>query len=118
MFRDTTGRPGPATWVQGEYPRGQEDFPVAGVSWYEAAAYAEWAGKALPTIYHWATAASPWASASILPASNFGGQGPARVGSFPRHELVWGLRYGWQCKGVVLERGRSREALHSGRCLG
>jgi formylglycine-generating enzyme required for sulfatase activity len=27
MFRDTTGRPGPATWVQGEYPCGQEDFP-------------------------------------------------------------------------------------------
>ncbi len=82
IFRDTTGRPGPATWVQGEYPRGQEDFPVTGVSWYEAAAYAEWAGKALPTVYHWATAASPWASASILPASNFSGQGPARVGTF------------------------------------
>ncbi len=82
LFRDTTGRPGPATWQQGEYPRGQEDFPVSGVSWYEAAAYAEFAGKSLPTIYHWATAASPWASASVMPASNFGGQGPARVGSY------------------------------------
>jgi sulfatase-modifying factor enzyme 1 len=40
--------------------RGQEDFPVSGVSWYETAAYAEFAGKALPTIYHWVTAASPW----------------------------------------------------------
>jgi cephalosporin-C deacetylase-like acetyl esterase/predicted Ser/Thr protein kinase len=82
MFRDTTGRSGPATWVQGEYPRGQEDFPVSGVSWYEAAAYAEFVGKSLPTIYHWATAASPWASASIVPASNFAGQGAARVGSY------------------------------------
>jgi cephalosporin-C deacetylase-like acetyl esterase len=82
LFRDRTGRPGPATWELGEYPRGQEDFPVSGVSWYEAAAYAEFAGKSLPTIYHWAAAASPWASATIMPASNFGGQGPARVGSF------------------------------------
>jgi formylglycine-generating enzyme required for sulfatase activity/dienelactone hydrolase len=81
LFRDTTGQPGPATWVQGEYPRGEGDFPVAGVNWYEAAAYAEYAGKSLPTIYHWATAASPWASATIVPASNFGAQGPARVGS-------------------------------------
>ena len=82
LFRDATGRPGPVTWEQGEYPRGREDFPVSGVSWYEAAAYAEFAGKALPTIYHWATAASCWASASIVPASNFGGQGPALVGSY------------------------------------
>jgi eukaryotic-like serine/threonine-protein kinase len=80
LFRDTTGRPGPATWVQGEYPRGQEDFPVTGVSWYEAVAYAEFAGKLLPTIYHWAAAASPSDGPSIIPASNFGGQGPARVG--------------------------------------
>ena len=45
LFQDKTGRPGPATWVQGEYPRGQDDFPVTGVSWYEAAAYAEFSGK-------------------------------------------------------------------------
>ncbi|MGA7589576.1 MAG: SUMF1/EgtB/PvdO family nonheme iron enzyme [Candidatus Sulfotelmatobacter sp.] len=57
LFRDRTGRPGPATWVQGEYPRGQEDFPVTGVSWFEAAAYAEFVGKSLPSIYHWTTAA-------------------------------------------------------------
>jgi serine/threonine protein kinase/dienelactone hydrolase len=82
LFRDTTGRPGPATWVQGEYPRGQEDFPVTGVSWYEAAAYAEFAGKLLPTIFHWTLAASPGAAASIVPASNFGGKGPARVGTY------------------------------------
>src|SRR5262249_5132370 len=87
LFRDATGRPGPATWAQGEYPRGQEGFPVSGVSWYEAAAYAEFAGKSLPTIYHWATAASPWGSASIVPASNFGGQGPAPVGTY--HGMSW-----------------------------
>jgi cephalosporin-C deacetylase-like acetyl esterase len=87
LFRDATGRPGPATWEQADYPRGQEDFPVSGVSWYEAAAYAEFAGKALPTIYHWVTAASPWSSGGISPAGNFGGQGPARVGSF--RDMSW-----------------------------
>ena len=52
-LRDATGRPGPSTWSLGSYPDGEDDFPVRGVSWFEAAAYAEWAGKHLPTIYHW-----------------------------------------------------------------
>jgi serine/threonine protein kinase/formylglycine-generating enzyme required for sulfatase activity/cephalosporin-C deacetylase-like acetyl esterase len=82
LFRDTTGRSGPASWVQGEYPRGQEDFPVAGVSWYEAAAYAEFAGKSLPTIYHWTAAASPGDGPSVIPASNFSGVAPSPVGKY------------------------------------
>jgi hypothetical protein len=48
-FRDETGRPGPANWHFGTYPDGAEDMPVGGVSWYEAMAYAEFAGKGLPT---------------------------------------------------------------------
>ena len=87
LFQDRTGRPGPATWVQGEYPRGQEDYPVTGVSWFEAAAYAEFADKSLPTIYHWTAAASPQDGPSIIPASNFGGTGPARVGTY--HGMSW-----------------------------
>ena len=87
LFRDTTGRPGPATWVQGEYPRGQDEFPVSGVSWYEAAAYSEFAGKRLPTVYHWVTAASTWLSHCIFRTSNFGTEGPARVGAF--HGMSW-----------------------------
>src|SRR6185436_11255531 len=49
LFRDTTGRPGPSTWELGTYPEDQADMPVTGVSWYEAAAYAVFAGKSLPT---------------------------------------------------------------------
>jgi serine/threonine protein kinase/formylglycine-generating enzyme required for sulfatase activity/cephalosporin-C deacetylase-like acetyl esterase len=82
LFQDRTGRPGPATWIQSEYPRGQGDYPVTGVSWFEAAAYAEFAGKSLPTIYHWTATASPQDGPSIIPASNFGGAGLAPVGTY------------------------------------
>ena len=78
---DRTGRPGPSTWEAGDYPTGQDDYPVGGLSWYEAAAYAKYAGKALPSVVHWNRAAGLQLSASIVPASNYSNQGPARVGS-------------------------------------
>ena len=87
-FVDTTDRAGPATWEFGDYPEGTAGYPVRGVSWYEAVAYAEFRGKTLPTVFHWARAAmSPGEhlstlSAELIPASNFGGEGPARVGEF------------------------------------
>ena len=82
-FRDRTGRPGPSTWEVGTYPLGQDNYPVAGVSWYEAAAYAAFAGKSLPTAYHWLRAAGVEAAAQITPLSNFAGKGTAPVGSNP-----------------------------------
>ena len=81
-FRDATGRPGPSTWELGDYPPGQDDFPVAGVSWYEATAYAEFAKKQIPTVHHWLRAADVGIYSDILQFSNFDGKGPARVGSF------------------------------------
>lgn len=78
-FRDKTGRPGPATWELGRYPEGLGNYPVGGVSWYEAAAYAEFAGKSLPTIFHWARAAFGSAT-DITALSRFGGEGTAPVG--------------------------------------
>lgn len=83
LLKDRTGRPGPATWEVGHYPAGQGNYPVTGVSWYEAAAYARFVGKSLPTIYHWTRAAETRAASWIVPASNFAGKGPAPVGSYP-----------------------------------
>ena len=80
-FRDSTGRPGPATWEMGAYVAAQEDHPVAGVSWYEAAAYARWAGKSLPTLYHWSRAADHRLSGDVVPASNFKGKSLQRAGA-------------------------------------
>ena len=52
------------------------------MSWYEAAAYAVFVGKTLPTLYHWDRAAGVWATSQAAPLSNFSGRGPAQVGSF------------------------------------
>ena len=81
-FRDATGRSGPATWELGTYPEGLDDYPVNGISWYEAAAYAEFVRKSLPTLYHWIIAAGLNRASYIIPLSNLSGSGPAPVGSF------------------------------------
>jgi predicted Ser/Thr protein kinase len=81
-FVDTTGRPGPAGWALGSYPEGEDELPVGGVSWFEASAYAAWAGKRLPTVFHWRKAAQQGIFSEILLFSNFETKGPAPVGSY------------------------------------
>jgi dienelactone hydrolase len=81
LFVDSTGRPGPATWALGDFDEGAQDLPVGGVSWYEAAAYAEFAGKSLPTVYHWRRAAPPTPFGDILLRSNFSSEGSVAVDS-------------------------------------
>ena len=80
-FVDQTGRQGPSTWEGGTYVDGQGDHPVAGVSWYEASAYATWAKKKLPTVFHWSVAAETSRTEFIVPLSNFKGKGTTKVGS-------------------------------------
>jgi dienelactone hydrolase/predicted Ser/Thr protein kinase len=88
---DASGRPGPATWVAGDYPPGQAEYPVSGVSWYEAAAYAAYAGQNLPTQAHWDAASGTFTPmvqvpqlggfGVLAPFANIGGQGPVAVGT-------------------------------------
>lgn len=81
-FVDQTGRPGPSTWVGGAYPSAQGDYPVSGLSWYEAAAYARFMGKELPTAAHYRRARRFYSKHSWLIASrsNLGGDGSRPVG--------------------------------------
>jgi serine/threonine protein kinase/dienelactone hydrolase len=82
QFRDTTGRTGPSTWAGGHYPEGQGDYPVSGVSWYEAAAYAAFAGKSLPTFVQWYLAAPPDVASYIVKESNISQSALTPVGTF------------------------------------
>ncbi len=82
QFRDTTGRPGPSTWVAGHYPEAQADYPVAGVSWYEASAFAKFAGKTLPVLGQWYQTAPPDVAEYAVPAANITSNALAAVGTY------------------------------------
>ena len=100
LLVDKTGLPGPRGWLNGRPPDGRSEHPVAGVTWYEAAAFARWAGKELPTAYQWWRAALgdgpgpyPWGGdgASTEIRTNFGLAGTAPVGSHPLGVSPWGV---------------------------
>jgi predicted esterase len=99
-FRDTTGRFGPATWEGGTFPEGAGPYPVTGISWFEAAAYARFRDMALPTIQQWSSmtlfpaqheiekesdggTGSGLYRSELAALSNFSEQGPAVVGINP-----------------------------------
>jgi formylglycine-generating enzyme required for sulfatase activity len=81
-FRDSSGRPGPAGWAGGHYPEGQAEFPVTGVSWYEATAYAAAMGKSLPVVAQRFDAAPLDVEGYVTTVSNMSGTGMAKVGAF------------------------------------
>jgi serine/threonine protein kinase len=92
-FRDVTGHAGPRGWSKGSYPEGEAEHPVVGITWYEAAAYAAFRGKCLPTIYQWEKAARngavspfgaimPWGlhQGPTIGRANLEGKGTVAVG--------------------------------------
>lgn len=56
-FVAATGYPAPPSWVNGKYADGEGQFPASDVTWDDAAAYAKWSGKRLPTEEEWEFAA-------------------------------------------------------------
>jgi len=89
---DRTGLPGPRNWSSGQPPDGRPEHPVTGVTWYEAAAYARWAGGQLPSMAEFYRAALgdgtmpyPWGTdgGNVEVRANFGFTGTAPVGSYP-----------------------------------
>jgi dienelactone hydrolase len=96
-LRDTTGRPGPATWTGGHFPEGRADFPVSGISWYEALAYAEFAGKSLPVMAQGYRAQPAALDQYALPLSNLSTSLAARgqyrgLGVYGTYDMIGNAR--------------------------
>jgi eukaryotic-like serine/threonine-protein kinase len=115
-FTDRTGRPGPSTWEAGSYPDGKGDHPVAGVSWYEAAAYARFTGASLPGVHHWRRAyGSSFFAEHVIPRSNLMSDGTTPVsasramGPFGTFDMAGNVRE-W----TYNERGEERYILGAG----
>ena len=82
-------RPPPPHWPGGRMPKGSADLPVVCVTWADAAAYAAWKGRRLPTSLEWEVAARglkglvyPWGNAFRRENAVYS-LGPASVGSSP-----------------------------------
>ena len=98
QFRDRTNLAGPRSWSGQQFPDGKAEHPVTDINWYEAAAYAAFRDKRLPTIFQWEKAARnglftyysgyvmPWGPIDVTRTvdtrANFKSGGTTPVGSF------------------------------------
>ena len=101
LFIRATGASPPDWWRDGWYAEEEARLPVVGVNWYEATAFAAWAGKRLPTEQEWEKAGRgvdgrvfPWGHLYDPQRANTIQSGAFRlmpVGSYPEGISPWGV---------------------------
>jgi len=100
LFIDATGHDQPSHWRGGNYPEGKADHPVVEVNWFSATAYAEWAGKRLPTNEEWEKAARgtdgrtwPWGNEWSIDNANVFSGDTTPVGKYsPQGDSPYGCQ--------------------------
>ncbi|NIQ00807.1 MAG: SUMF1/EgtB/PvdO family nonheme iron enzyme [Nitrospinaceae bacterium] len=104
IFTQATDHRPPKLWRGRKYPEGWDHLPVTGVTFFDAAAYAEWAGKRLPSEQEWEKAARgsqdfhyPWGVGFDFSKANLSRtpiprkeHGLKSVGSFPQGASPYG----------------------------
>lgn len=93
-FIDEAGHPAPPSWNGNRLPAGAEQFPVTDVTWEDATAYANWAGKRLPTEEEWEYAAR---------------------GSNPKNIYPWGEDWREEAANVMKDQNDKRELMTVGQ---
>jgi len=101
-FCRATGNPVPPHWKNDTCRPEEKNYPVVNVSYYDALAYARWAGKRLPTEEEWEKAGRgcdgriyPWGNEWQANSANvsywFGFGFPRPVGSYPAGASPYGV---------------------------
>ncbi|MFH1068685.1 MAG: SUMF1/EgtB/PvdO family nonheme iron enzyme [Candidatus Glassbacteria bacterium] len=101
LYLEATGAKPPPQWPGGRIPEGRENHPVVNVTWEEAARFAAWTGKRLPSEDEWEMAAMgirfrkfPWGDSYRPGTANIwseGRGGTVEVGSYPDDISVYGI---------------------------
>lgn len=105
VFCQATDHKPPRYWKGQKFPEGMDHLPVTEVNYFDANAYAKWAGKRLPNELEWEKAARgragfiyPWGDDFISGLANLSlsprkkaGQGLKPIGSFPKSASPYGV---------------------------